>query len=102
MQLMLFTYPSQDFISNHSFITHIKPWFTAVHCLPGYLCPVFFAGMVINPVLEIILGALGLFFVMAVSGAARVIFISAVYHNLNGDPVKNFDEQFAENLFRTK
>ena len=52
--------------------------------------------------LGIILGALGLFFVMAVSSAAQVIFISAVYHNMNGDPVKNFNEQFAESLFRTK
>ena len=39
---------------------------------------------------------------MAVSGAAQAIFISAVYHDLNGDPVKNFKEKFAENLFRSK
>jgi len=64
--------------------------------------PLFFVGMMINPMLGIILGALGLFFVMAVSSAAQIIFISAVYHNMNGDPVKNFNEQFAENLFRTK
>jgi hypothetical protein len=64
--------------------------------------PLFFVGMLINPILGIILGALGLFFVMAVSSAAQVIFISAVYHNMNGDPVKNFNEQFAESLFRTK
>ena len=64
--------------------------------------PLFFVGMIFNPIPGFILGALGLFFVMAVSSAARVIFISAVYHNMNGDPVKNFNEQFAENLFRTK
>jgi len=64
--------------------------------------PLFFAGMIINPIQGIIFGAPGLFFVMAVSGAAQVIFISAVYLNMNGDPVKNFNEQFAENLFRTK
>ena len=64
--------------------------------------PLYFVGILINPILGIILGTLGLFFVMAVSSAAQVIFISAVYHNMNGDPVKNFNEQFAENLFRTK
>jgi len=68
-----------------------------VICIPLYI-----VGMIFNPLLGIILGALGLFFVMAVSSASQIIFISAVYHNMNGDPVKNFNEQFAENLFRTK
>ncbi|MBS1599479.1 MAG: hypothetical protein JST75_14735 [Bacteroidetes bacterium] len=56
----------------------------------------------INPILGIILFALAVFFVLAVSSAAQIIFISAVYHNLNGDPVKNFNEKFAENLFQAK
>jgi Family of unknown function (DUF6159) len=64
--------------------------------------PLFFVGLLINPILGIILMVLGIFFVMAVSSAAQTIFISAVYHNINGDPIKNFDEQFADNLFRTK
>jgi Family of unknown function (DUF6159) len=64
--------------------------------------PLFFAGLIISPILGMVLAILGLFFVTAVSSAAQVIFISAVYHNMNGDPVKNFNEQFADNLFRTK
>lgn len=64
--------------------------------------PLFIAGYFINPTVGIILAVLGAFFVMAVSSAAQTIFISAVYHNMNGDPVKNFNEHFAESLFRTK
>ncbi|MFI5192523.1 MAG: DUF6159 family protein [Chitinophagales bacterium] len=64
--------------------------------------PLFFLGLIIHPLLGIALGVLGIFLVMAVSGAAQTIFISAVYHDLNGDPVKNFNEKFAENLFRSK
>jgi Family of unknown function (DUF6159) len=64
--------------------------------------PLFFLGLLINPIAGIILMALGVFLVMAVSSAAQTIFVSAVYHNMNGDPVKNFDEQFTENLFRSK
>jgi hypothetical protein len=67
------------------------------------LCiPLFFVGLLINPVPGIVLAVLGAFFVMAVLSAAQTIFVSAVYHNMNGDPIKNFNEQFAESLFRTK
>ena len=64
--------------------------------------PLFFLGLLINPPVALVLGALGLFFVLAVSSAAQTIFVSAVYHNMNGDPVKQFNDQFAENLFRSK
>lgn len=62
----------------------------------------FVIGFFIHPLVGFALAVLGLFFVLAVSSAAQTIFISAVYHNLNGDPVKNFNEKFAENLFRNK
>ncbi|HEY4155529.1 MAG TPA: DUF6159 family protein [Puia sp.] len=64
--------------------------------------PLFFLGLIIHPLLGIGLAVLGAFLVMAVLSAAQTIFISAVYHNLNGDPVKNFNEKFAENLFTEK
>ncbi|HSZ31680.1 MAG TPA: DUF6159 family protein [Puia sp.] len=64
--------------------------------------PLFFLGLLINPIAGIILMALGAFLVMAVSSAAQTIFVSAVYQNMNGDPIKNFDEKFADNLFRSK
>jgi MFS family permease len=64
--------------------------------------PLFALGYFIHPLVGLTLAVLGLFFVISVMSAAQTIFISAVYHNMNGDPVKNFDEKFAENLFRTK
>jgi hypothetical protein len=67
------------------------------------LCvPLFLIGQLFSTSAGIILSVFGLFMVIAVSSAARTIFVSAVYHNMNGDPVKNFDEQFADNLFRSK
>jgi hypothetical protein len=64
--------------------------------------PLYVVGLIIHPLVAIGLVMLGVFFVMAVMGAARTIFISAVYHNINGDPVKQFKENFAENLFKGK
>lgn len=57
-----------------------------------------------NPLLTIasLLSILFMFMVMAVLSAAQAIFVSVVYHNINGDPIKNFDEQFADKLFRSK
>jgi hypothetical protein len=64
--------------------------------------PLFFLGLIISPIVGIVLMALGAFFVMSVLSAAQTIFVSAVYHNINGDPVKQFNEKFAENLFSKK
>ncbi|HMH31673.1 MAG TPA: DUF6159 family protein [Puia sp.] len=64
--------------------------------------PLFFLGLIINPIVGIVLMALGAFFVMSVLSAAQTIFVSAVYHNINGDPVKQFNEKFSENLFSKK
>jgi hypothetical protein len=36
---------------------------------------------------------------LAVTSAARTIFISAVYHNVTGDPVEQFNQNFIDNLF---
>lgn len=62
----------------------------------------FFAGSLIHPFLGVAMAILGAFVVMAVISATQTIFISAVYHNINGDPVKNFNEGFANNLFNEK
>ena len=64
--------------------------------------PLYVVGLIIHPLVAIGLAMLGVFFVMAVMSAARTIFISAVYHNINGDPVKQFKENFTENLFKGK
>lgn len=53
-----------------------------------------FAGMV--------LGILGILLLFTVTSAVRTIFISAVYHNVTGDPVELYNQQFIDNLFETK
>jgi len=62
----------------------------------------FFVGAVFNLVIGVILGVLGVLLVSAVMSAVRTIFISAVYHNINGDPVEHFNQQMIDNLFVQK
>jgi hypothetical protein len=45
---------------------------------------------------------LGVLLVAAIMSAARTIFISAVYHNITGNPVKDFNQQMIDNLFFQK
>lgn len=62
----------------------------------------FLLGMVFSPVAGVILAVLGVLLVSAVVSAAKTIFISAVYHNISGDPVDNFNQQMIDNLFVQK
>lgn len=64
--------------------------------------PLFIIGAFIHPVAGAILAALGVLLVLAVISAAQTIFISAVYHNVTGDPVKHFNQQMIDNLFEPK
>jgi hypothetical protein len=59
-------------------------------------------GWAIHPVVGIILFMLSLFSILVIMSAAKMIFISAVYHNINGDPIKHFNQQLADNLFERK
>ena len=59
-------------------------------------------GWALHPLVGIIVFVLGVFSVLVLVSAVRTIFISAVYHGLNGDPVKHFNQQFADNLFVQK
>jgi hypothetical protein len=56
----------------------------------------------VHPWAGIALAALGIMIVAAILSAAQTIFVSAVYHNINGDPVKHFDQQMVERLFEKK
>jgi hypothetical protein len=56
----------------------------------------------ISPILGIILFVLTAFAILVIMSAAKMIFISAVYHNINGDPIKHFNQQLADNLFEHK
>jgi hypothetical protein len=64
--------------------------------------PLFFVGAIIHPFAGIALAILGAFLIMAIMSAAETIFISAVYHNINNDPVKHFNQQMLDNLFEKK
>lgn len=64
--------------------------------------PAFIIGYFIHPIAGIVVFALGVFTILVVIDAAKVIFISAIYHNINGDPVKNYNQQLADNLFVQK
>jgi hypothetical protein len=62
----------------------------------------FLAGAMIHLVAGIVLALLGILLVSAVISAAQTIFISAVYHNITGDPVRHFDQQMIDDLFVSK
>jgi hypothetical protein len=64
--------------------------------------PSFVLGWLVHPVAGMALFALGLFCIIVLFSAAKVIFVSAVYHDINGDPVKVFNQHFADNLFEGK
>ncbi len=62
--------------------------------------PAFVLGAVVHPLAGIAFGALGLLLLMAIISAAKSIFVSAIYHNINGDPVEHYNQQFVDNLFK--
>jgi hypothetical protein len=64
--------------------------------------PLFFIGAVFNPIAGIALAIVGGFIVISIISAAQTIFVSAVYHNINGDPVKHFNQQMVDQLFEKK
>lgn len=64
--------------------------------------PLYFIGSLINPIVGVALAVLAVFLVIAVMSAVETIFISAVYHNVTGDPVENYHLQQVESLFVKK
>jgi len=64
--------------------------------------PLFLLGSTVNPFLGIALAVAGIFIITSVISAAQTIFISAVYHNINGDVTKHFDQQLIDGLFVKK
>lgn len=64
--------------------------------------PLFLAGFFIHPLVGVVLALLGVFLVIAIMSAAHTIFISAVYHNVTGDPVRHFNQQQIDQLFAEK
>jgi hypothetical protein len=64
--------------------------------------PLFLLGSAVHVFVGIALGVAGIFIVMSILSAAQTIFISAVYHNINGDVNKYFDQQLVDGLFVQK
>ncbi len=56
----------------------------------------------INLIAGVFVGVLGVLLMVTVMSAVKTIFISAIYHNVNGDPVELYDQQFIDNLFDYK
>ncbi len=56
----------------------------------------------INIILGVAIAVTGLLLLLTVISAVKTIFISAVYHNIQGDPVELYNQQFIDNLFETK
>jgi len=48
------------------------------------------------------MAVIGGFTVISIISAAQTIFVSAVYHNITGDPVKHFNQQMIDQLFEKK
>lgn len=59
----------------------------------------FTIGTVVNPLAGVIAGIFGIFMMLAVTSAARIIFITAAYHGINADPVAQFEKAFVEKMF---
>jgi len=59
-------------------------------------------GSLIHPLVGISLALLGVLLVAAIMSAVHTIFVSAVYHDVTGNPVKHFNQALADNLFISK
>jgi hypothetical protein len=64
--------------------------------------PLFFLGAAFHVLAGILLAVLGAFVVVTIISATETIFLSAVYHNINGDPVKHVNQQLVDSLFVQK
>ena len=64
--------------------------------------PLFFIGNMIHPIGGIALAVMGVFIIATIFSAAQTIFVSAVYHNINDEPVKHFNQQMIDGLFQKK
>lgn len=64
--------------------------------------PLYFLGSIFSPLAGIIFAVAGIFIVTAILSAAQTIFISAVYHNINGNITRHFDQVMVDELFTQK
>ncbi|MGC4036323.1 MAG: DUF6159 family protein [Chitinophagaceae bacterium] len=73
--------------------------FLAMIILGGVL---FFLGAMIHPLVGVLFAIPGIFIVLSIFSAAHTIFVSAVYHDVTGDPTEHFNKQLIDGLFVNK
>ena len=56
----------------------------------------------VNVIAGVAIAVIGILLLLTVISALKTIFISAIYHNIQGDPVELYNQQFIDNLFETK
>jgi len=78
--------------------------FSIIQLLAMFLLaiPLFAIGALIHPLAGVALAIPGAFIILAVISAAQTIFVSAVYHDVTGDPTEHFNQQMIDNLFQKK
>jgi len=78
--------------------------FSIIQLLAMFLLaiPLFAIGALIHPLAGVALAIPGAFIILAVMSAAQTIFVSAVYHDVTGDPTEHFNRQMIDNLFHKK
>lgn len=64
--------------------------------------PLYFVGSLFHPFAGIALAIVGVFIVISIISAAEMIFVSAIYHNIDGDLDKHFNTQMVDQLFEKK
>ncbi len=64
--------------------------------------PLYLIGSIFHPIAGIALAIVGAFLVISIISAAQVIFVSAVYHNINGNLDDHFNQQMVDGLFEKK
>lgn len=64
--------------------------------------PLYFIGSIIDPIAGVALAVVGIFLVISIISAAQTIFVAAVYHGIDGDLDKHFNEQMVNDLFQKK
>ena len=64
--------------------------------------PLYFIGSIFDPFAGIALAIVGAFIVISIISAAQTIFVSAIYHNIDGDLDQHFNKQMVDELFEKK
>jgi len=64
--------------------------------------PLYLIGSIFDPIAGIALAFIGAFIMISIISAAETIFVSAIYHNIDGDLDQHFNKQMVDDLFEKK